>query len=200
MSEEKSFFTTLPGILTELATFITAVVGLVYALNKVGMIGVDVKDETDTASVSPVPPVKEAPQRITPAAPESPRTQNTVSPVQPAVETHRRVTRTVPEPPREQTTDGWTIIGYYERGTFSDLALMVHADAPAIGRSYKAVKDFRLVQKQRLEPGEATITLGMVDSGDIVEVLDIKIEPGTRRVPVYAKLRAVLHPIHTPGR
>jgi hypothetical protein len=42
--------------------------------------------------------------------------------------------------------------------------------------------------------------IGMVHRGDSVEVLDIKIAPGTSRGPVYAKLRAVLHPVRRPSR
>ena len=99
-------------------------------------------------------------------------------------------------PPSLQTTDGWTIIGKYKRGEFFDLKLMVHGDSPAIGRRYDAVENFRLVAK-RVKRGAdqgQVITLGMVQRGDTVEVLDIFIKiPSTKVVPVWAKLRAVLH-------
>jgi hypothetical protein len=100
-----------------------------------------------------------------------------------------------------QTTDGWAIIGRHQRGRFSEPVLLIDGDRPAIGRSYKATEDFRLVQGG---PGDdqrnAVITLGMVHRGDSVEVLDIEIAPGTRRGPVYAKLRAVLHPVPRRSR
>ncbi len=71
---------------------------------------------------------------------------------------------------------------------------MVHGDSPAIGRSYDVVDDFRLVQKKlEQNEGKASITLGMVHRGDSVEILDIEIDSGTSKVPVWAKLRAVLH-------
>lgn len=93
-------------------------------------------------------------------------------------------------PEAEQTTVGWAIIGSYQLGSFSELVFLIDGDSPAIGRSYKATEDFRLVQKgPKDDRGSAVITLGMVHRGDSVEVLDIEIAPGTRRVPVYAKLR-----------
>ena len=88
---------------------------------------------------------------------------------------------------------------HYKRGKFFDLKLMVHGDSPAIGRSYDVVDSFRLVQK-KAAGGQAVITLGVVHRGDSVEVLDIEIEPGTRKVPVYAKLRAVVHHVQRPSR
>ena len=98
----------------------------------------------------------------------------------------------------EQTTDGWAIIGKTRRGKYFDLTLELHGDTPAIGRSHKAAEDFRLVQKRR-KKGEnlgQVITLGMVHRGDLVEILDLHIPtPSTETVFVWAKLRAVLHPI-----
>lgn len=95
----------------------------------------------------------------------------------------------------EQTTDGWAIIGKAKSGEFSDLVLMVHGDSPAIGRSYDAVKDFRLIQKRVVstEDSGQVITLGMVRRGDSVELIDLFIPtPSTETVPVWGKLRAVL--------
>jgi len=98
--------------------------------------------------------------------------------------------------PIEQTTDGWTVIGKTRSGKFFDLKLMVHGDSPAIGRNYDAVEDFRLIQK-RLKEGEdlgQVVTLGMVHRGDTVEIVDLYIQvPSTEMVPVWGKLRAVLH-------
>ena len=48
MSESKSFFTTLPGILSGLAALLTAVGGLLFALNQTGVLG------TKSAQESPV--------------------------------------------------------------------------------------------------------------------------------------------------
>ena len=39
MSEQKSFFSTLPGVLTALATLVTAIASLIYALSETGLIG-----------------------------------------------------------------------------------------------------------------------------------------------------------------
>ena len=173
MSEHKSFWATLPGILTGLATVVTAVVGLIYALSEIGLVGTPGMMEPQPASVAPKQPVATTPQ---PAA-------------------------VVLKTPKEQTTDGWAIIGFYKQGKFSDLKLMVHGDSPAIGRHYDVVDDFRLVQKQLEQTkGKAVITLGIVQRGDSVEVLDIEIEPSTRRVPIWAKLRAVLHGIERSSR
>ena len=101
-----------------------------------------------------------------------------------------------PQHPSQRSTDGWTIIGKFKNGKFFDLNLMVHGDSPAIGRRYDAVEDFRLVSKRR-EKGEdqgQVITYGMVHRGDSVEVLDLyTATPSTETVPVWAKLRAVLH-------
>ncbi len=157
MSEQKSFFSTLPGILTGIAGVITAIVGLIYALSSIGVIGS--RGNKESQPVTSNQSVEEASKS-----------------------------------PKEQTTDGWAIIGYYERGNFSGLSLMVHGDSPAIGRSYDVVDDFRLVQKKlEQNEGKASITLGMVHRGDSVEILNIEIDSGTSKVPVWAKLRAVLH-------
>ncbi len=95
-----------------------------------------------------------------------------------------------------QPTDGWAIIGRHQRGRFLEPVLLIDGDRPAIGRSYKVTQDFRLVQRgPEDDQRNAVITLGMVHRGDSVEVLDIEIAPGTSRGPVYAKLRAVLHPV-----
>lgn len=98
--------------------------------------------------------------------------------------------------PIEQTTDGWTIIGTSKNGKFFGLKLMIHGDSPAIGRSYDAVEDFRLIQK-RIKKGEQqgqVVTLGMVHRGDTVELIDLYIPtPSTEMVPVWGKLRAVVH-------
>ena len=165
MSEQKSFFSTLPGILTGFAAVVTAVVGLIYALSEIGVIGSRGNEESQPVAVAPKEPV--APNQPVAVSPKS---------------------------RKEQTTDGWAIIGFYRQGKFSDLKLMVHGDSPAIGRSYDVVDDFRLAQKKlEQSKGKAVITLGMVHRGDSVEILDIEIEPGTSKVPVWAKLRAVLH-------
>ncbi len=151
-----------------------------YALSELGFIGSHGNEETKPAAVVS-------------------KEQATVVPKPRVADTSDQPVDVAPRTPMEQTTDGWAIIGFYQQGNFSDLTLMVHGDSPAIGRSYNAVEDFRLVQ-ERPERGQATITLGMVHRGDSVEVLDIEIEPGTRRVPVWAKLRAVLHHIERPSR
>ena len=52
MSEPKSFFTTLPGILTGLAALVTAVVGLLYALSEIGFIGPSGNNDIPPASVA----------------------------------------------------------------------------------------------------------------------------------------------------
>ncbi len=166
MTEQKSFFLTIPGILSGIAAVVTAVVGLIYALSEIGVIESQ-KKESQTVVVAPETVVVPSP---------------TVS--------------VAPESPKEQTTDGWAIIGYYRQGKFSNLKLMVHGDSPAIGRRYDVVDNFRLVQKQLEESkGKAVITLGMVHRGDSVEILDIEIAPGTSKVPVLAKRRAVVHSV-----
>lgn len=48
------FFTTLPGILTGLATFITAVAGLIVALFSTGVLPLDDEGTTTTSTSSPV--------------------------------------------------------------------------------------------------------------------------------------------------
>ena len=166
MSEQKSFFTTLPGILSGLAALLTAIGGLVYALNQANLIG-----------ASGEPEVAERPPQAERAA-ESPQ----------ATPTH----------PSQQATEGWAIIGKAKGLDYSDLKLMIHGDAPAIGRRYDATADFRLVAKRldQMAPGEQVITLGMVHRGDTVEIIDLFIPtPSSKRVPVYAKLRAVLRKI-----
>ena len=199
MSEQKSFFSTLPGIFTALAGLITAVAGLILALSEIGFIGfrenketkpvVTAPGQTETVEAKtadlPKEPVASKPVVETPKTPEAPK-----KPV-PATPKPKVVT---PKTPEAQKTDGWAIIGFYERGKFSDLKLKVDGDSPAIGRSYDVVENFRLVQK-RPEKGQAVITLGIVHPGGSVEVLDIEIAPGTTKVPVWAKLRAVLHPV-----
>ena len=180
MSEQKSFFTTLPGIITAIAGLVTAASGLIFVLSQTGLIGSGGKDETKPAAVASKEPATVAPKRPVAATPNQP-------------------VGAAPKTRKEQTTDGWTIIGYYERGRFSNLVLMVHGNSPAIGRRYDAVKKSRLVQKKDAG-GKAVIPLGEVHRGDSVEVLDIEIEPGYRRVPVWAKLRAVLHRIKRSSR
>ena len=170
MSEQKFFFSTLPGILTGIAGLVTAVAGLIYALSESGLIRPHGKDQTPHVAAAPVQPAS----ANQPVGIES-------------------------KTSKQQTTDGWAIIGHYKQGKFLDLKLMVHGDGPASGRSYDVVDAFRLVQK-KAAGGQAVITLGMVHRGDSVEVLDIEIEPGTRKVPVYAKLRAVLRRVERPSR
>ncbi len=172
MSEQKSFFTTLPGILTGLAALITAVAGLLYALSATGILGSGKDKETKPVAATASVPVATPPRQPAPALPKG---------------------------PKEPTTDGWAIIGFYKQGRFSDLKLMVHGDSPAVGRSYDAVDNFRVILKKP-KRGKATITLGKVHRGDSVEILDMKIPPGTERVPVWAKLRAVLHRIERSSR
>ncbi|MEH6628309.1 MAG: hypothetical protein V7739_17840 [Motiliproteus sp.] len=108
----------------------------------------------------------------------------------------QRAEEVMPSHPIQQTTDGWTIIGETRSGKFFDLKLMVHGDSPAIGRSYDAVEDFRLIQKRLKKGGDLgqVVTLGIVHRGDTVEVIDLYIPvPSTEMVPVWGKLRAVLH-------
>jgi hypothetical protein len=158
MSEHKSFFSTLPGILTAIAGLVTAIAGLILALHQIGFIG------AGTSKDSKPTPIED-------------------------------------KKPGPEATDGWAIIGYAERGTYYDVSLNVHGASPAIGQKYVAAKDFRLIQKRQPQKGEQTITLGMVHRGDTVEVLDLYLEPpSTKRMPVYAKLRAVLHPIEKASR
>lgn len=168
MSEHKSFFSTLPGILTGLAALITAMGGLIFALSETGV--------------------------LTPSKTEQPVTENNIQKVTPNIQEHIQSNQV--KHPLEQTTDGWAIIGKVKGGKYSNLSLMVHGDSPAIGQRYDAVKDFRLVQKRSKSSrgSQQTITLGMVHRGDTVEVLDIFIPtPSTESVFVWAKLRAVLH-------
>ena len=168
MSEHKSFFSTLPGILTGLAALITATGGLIFALSETGI--------------------------FAPSKTEQPTTENNIKKVTPPIQAPIQSNQA--KHPLEQTTDGWAIIGKIKRGKYSELSLMVHGDSPAIGKFYDAVKDFRLVQKRSTSSRERqqTITLGMVHRGDTVEVLDIFIPtPSTESVFVWAKLRAVLH-------
>jgi len=94
-----------------------------------------------------------------------------------------------------ETTDGWTIIGKAKRGRFYDMNILIEGDSPAIGKSYKATEDFRLVAKNPLDSqgGGQVVTLGMVRRGDTVMVIDLQVPtPSTEEVFVYAKLRAVL--------
>ena len=132
MSEHKSFFATLPGILTGLAALVTAVVGLLYALSEIGLIESSGQKDTETpVVVSNQPPAKASTQPVTNAS--------------------QQPVAVKPQAPAEPRTDGWAIIGKYQRGKFSDLKLMVHGDSPAIGRHYDVVDDFRLVQKHPKE-------------------------------------------------
>lgn len=198
MSEQKSFFSTLPGIITAIAGLVTAVAGLILALSQTGYIGSRAKDETKPAAVAPKP-VAETPKAPVAAAPKQPVVA-TPQPKAVAPSQTEVLARRTPAKPKEQTTDGWAIIGFYEQGRFSDLTLRVQGDRPAAGRSYDAVKDFRLVLKRRPERGEKVETLGMVHRGDSVEVIEIEVESSTRKIPVHAKLRAVLHPIERATR
>ena len=99
--------------------------------------------------------------------------------------------------PRNNTTVGWIIIGKYSRGTFYDLSIHVPEGTPARGNKYRAKKNFRLVQKGPTEQrrGEAVITLGMVHTGEFVEVLDLYIPSGSNTQFVHAKVRAKLYPV-----
>ncbi len=202
MSKQKSFFSTLPGILTALAGLVTAVAGLIYALTQGGLIGSRGKEQTQPVASAPAQPVAAAakqPVAIAPKTIEAPNQPVAAAPKTPAAP--NQPIAIASKTSKEQTTDGWAQIGYYERGKFYDLVLMVHGDSPAIGRRYDVVKKFRLVQKQlEQRKGKAVITLGMVHRGDSVKVLDIEISPGRRKVPVWAKLRAVLHRVERPAR
>lgn len=205
MSEQKSFFSTLPGIITAIAGLVTAVAGLILALSQSGLIGSRGTDETKPVAVPPSQS-ETAPPKQPPALP--PKKSVATTPAQPVPgapktpqePTARRETPKQILPPVTPTKDGWAIIGFYEQGKFSDLTLMVRGERPVAGRSYEAVKDFRLVLKRRPELGEKVITLGMVHRGDSVEVLEIDIERSTGKVPVHAKLRAGLHPIERSSR
>lgn len=53
MSEQKSFFSTLPGILTGLAGLVTAIVALIYALSAIGVIGSGEKDQPQPGASPP---------------------------------------------------------------------------------------------------------------------------------------------------
>jgi len=68
MSEEKSFFSTLPGIITALAGLVTAIAGLIVALSQSGFIGSRGKEETKPEAVAPSQPVAAR----TPEAPKKP--------------------------------------------------------------------------------------------------------------------------------
>ena len=172
MAEEKrsqSWWQTVPGILTATGGVITAVATLIGVLNQSGVFDDEGKSQppvTRPIKSATLPPVSIPPKEITP---------NHTS---------------------EQPTDGWMIIGKSKHGKFFDLKLMIHEDSPAIGKRYDAVEDFRLVHKRPekgVDQGQV-ITLGMVRRGDSVEILDLYIEtPSTKTVPVWAKLRAVLH-------
>ncbi len=172
MSEQKSFFATLPGIFTGLAGLVTAVAALIYALSETGII-----DKTKTSN--PAPTVSASTQSKSPS-PQKPKPNAIVL-------------------AKKDTTDGWAIIGKYRQGKFVDLELMVESDSPAIGKSYKVVNNFRLIQKPTFTRGEKTITLGVVHRGDFVEVLDLRVPSVTGKItsPVYAKLRAELKKIET---
>ncbi len=157
--DKKSWWHTLPGVLTALAGVITAVATLIGMLNKIGVFEEKAGRQTSSTQVS-----------VTESGPGG------------AVSA--------------QTTDGWAIVGKLKNGRFYDLKLMVHEDTPAIGRRYDVVEDFRVVQKRytnREEQGQV-ITLGKVQRGDSVEILDIYAKtPSSQAVPVWAKLRAALH-------
>lgn len=172
MSEQKSFFATLPGILTGLAGLVTAVVALIYALSETGII--------DKAKTPNTAPTVAASTPSTSASSQNPKPNPNI-------------------PAKKDRTDGWAIIGNYRQGKFVDLNLMVESDSPAIGKSYKVVNNFRLIQKPTFTRGEKTITLGVVHRGDSVEVLDLKVPSVTGKTtsPVYAKLRAELKKIET---
>ena len=86
MSEQKSFFSTLPGILTGIAGLVTAVAGLIYALSESGLIGPHGTDKTQQVALAPIQPA------------------TTNQPVAIASKTSK-----------EPTTDGWAIIGHYKR-------------------------------------------------------------------------------------
>ena len=153
MSEQKSFFSTLPGIFTALAGLITAVAGLILALSQIGLIGSRENKETKPVATAPSqtetvePKTADAPKEPVASKPlaDTPKTPEESKKPVPATPQTKVVT---PKTPEAQTTDGWAIIGFYQRGKFSDLKLMVHGDSPAIGRSYDVVEYFRLVQKR----------------------------------------------------
>lgn len=192
MSNEKgqSWWQTMPGILTALAGLVTAIAALLGVLTQGGLLGRDdgsglPETAAGVAQQSASPPAGQLPVAHPPVVQQSVVQQPAIQPpvVEPAVQ------------PSAETTEGWTIIGKARGGDFFDLKLMVHGDAPAIGRRYDAADDFRLVQKRpqgNADDGQV-ITLGMVRRGDSVEVLDLFIPtPSTETVPVWAKLRAVL--------
>jgi hypothetical protein len=208
MSEQKSFFTTLPGIFTGLAALVTAVGGLVITLQQTGLLGSGDRIDGRPAAIEsasqdqPARPAVNEPAAVPPAkvpAPTAPAPRPPLRP-RPASTSPTREPAAVPVVASATTTDGWAIIGNYRDGRFSDLTLTVDGDSPAIGRSYHAVADFRLVQKQP-QAGEAVLTLGMVHRGEPVEVVDLVVPvpvDGRRSAPVWAKLRAVLHPVRPP--
>ncbi|MBI4487613.1 MAG: hypothetical protein HY694_00885, partial [Deltaproteobacteria bacterium] len=172
MSEQKSFFSTLPGILTALAGLVTAVAGLILALSQTGLIGSRGKEETKPVAVPPSQPEPAPPKQPLALPPKKSVATAPAQPVRKAPETPQEPTalletpKLTPQPvTRTPATDGWAIIGFYEQGKFSDLTLMVRGERPVAGQSYEAVKDFRLVLKQRPEKGEKVITLGMVHRG-----------------------------------
>lgn len=158
MTESKSFFTTLPGILTGLAALITASGGLIYTLDEAGVLEALGKQKPRVTQRGGATPGENGQGQAA-----------------------------------TETTDGWAIIGKAKGGRFFDLKLMIHGDAPAIGGRYDVASDFRLVAKgpQEERSKGQVITLGRVRRGDTVEVLDLFVKtPSSKRVPVYAKLRA----------
>ena len=172
MSEQKSFLATLPGLLTAAAGLITAIGGLLLALQQTGVINL----AKSTATPTPAPAIP------------------THAPARPA----RSI---VDATPAEQTTDGWAIIGNAEHGQFFDLLLKVPSGVPAVGGRYEVLRRFRVVQNDPHDSGQSgqTITLGVVNPGDRVEVLDLYVPvPSTRSVFVHAKLRTVLRPLNAP--
>src|SRR5210317_950997 len=81
VTEQKSFFLTIPGILSGIAAVVTAVVGLIYALSDIGVIESQGNKESQTVVVAPE-------TVVVPSPPVS----------------------VAPESTKEQTTDGWAII------------------------------------------------------------------------------------------
>ena len=180
----------MPGILTALAGLVTAFAALLGVLTQSGLLVRDDGSELPKTAAG-VAQQLSSPPAGQPSVAHPPAVQQPVV-QQPAVQ--QPVAGPAVQPSAE-TTEGWTIIGKARGGDFFDLKLMVHGDAPAIGRRYDAVEDFRLVQKRPQDHADdgQVITLGMVRRGDSVEVLDLYIPtPSTETVAVWAKLRAVL--------
>ncbi|MEO0915089.1 MAG: hypothetical protein AAFY59_19240 [Pseudomonadota bacterium] len=153
--EKKSFWSTLTGLITAVASLIAAVGGLIFGLYEVGILE---RPGQGGAGQAALPHVFDG----------------------------------------NEATEGWSIIGKAEGLDYRDMLLLIDGDAPARGRVYIAIEDFRLISQspQEIGNGGQTITLGMVCKGDRVKVLDLFVpSPSTQEQFVHAKLEAELEEI-----